>query len=376
MVVCAAGGAGVATLAGSHLTGSSASSGGGVQLPSGGSSNPFGGTNPFGGPTGGSSGSGSTSVSASAAAIAAKVDPAVVDIDGVLPDNEGEQEGTGMVISSNGLVLTNNHVIAGTASLTVQIDGTGPAYQAKVVGDDAAADVALVQIENVSNLQTITLGDSSQVTPGESVVAIGNALGKGGPPTVVDGTVTALNQTITASDDTGYGAETLTGLVETDAPIQPGDSGGPVVNSDGQVIAMDTAAQTSGSPFGGDEAPASAAYAIGINNAMTIIHEIEAGGDGNSDIEIGGGALLGVSISSQAATALVEGVESGSPAASAGIAAGDTITGLGGTSITTPDSLHQAMLQHRPGQTVSVQWVDAAGASHSAEVTLASGPPA
>jgi S1-C subfamily serine protease len=311
------------------------------------------------------------------AAAVAQVEQATVVITSTLPANEGVAEGTGMVISPNGEVLTNNHVIAGSVSVTVQIDGTGPTYPAKVVGDDPSADVALVQIEGASNLTTIPAGDASGVTAGESVIALGNALGHGAL-VPVQGTVTALNQTITASEDgSGYAAETLTGLLETNAPIQQGDSGGPVIQaSTGKVIAMDTAADTSAQPFGGNQQCASAAYAISINSALTIAHEIAAGGNDNPNIEIGGGALLGVEVSSQSSTAQVIGVSSGSPAAGAGIVAGDVITHLGGTTITTPASLHEAMLAHRPGQTVQVSWIGTDGAGHSANLTLASGPPA
>ena len=183
------------------------------------------------------------------AAIAAKVDPAVVDVNTILGLENGAAAGTGMVITSSGEVLTNNHVVDGATKITVEINGSGPALTAKVLGTDATDDVALLQIQGVSGLKTVKLGDSTKVSVGDRVVAIGNALGLQGPPSVSGGTVTALNQSITASDVGGGNAERLTGLIEIDAPLRPGDSGGPLVNTDAEVIGMDTAAAGVRVPF-------------------------------------------------------------------------------------------------------------------------------
>src|SRR5207302_7735688 len=123
-----------------------------------------------------------------------------------------------------------------------QINGSGPTHDAHVVGTDAADDVALVQIDGVSGLKTVSIGDSSKVSVGDPVVAIGNALGRPGPPSVSQGTVTALGRTITATDQNGGNPETLSNLIQVNASILPGDSGGPLVNGSGSVIGMDTAA--------------------------------------------------------------------------------------------------------------------------------------
>lgn len=193
----------------------------------------------------------------SVASIAAVVDPAVVSITSQIVVTESpfgsglggysqteEAEGSGMIITSTGEVVTNNHVIAGATSITVTIGGGTKTYTATVIGTDAAKDIALLQIQGVSGLPTVTFGNSAQVQVGDSVVAIGNALALGSTPTVTTGIVSAEGRTITAENDSG-GTETLTGLLQTDAAINPGNSGGPLVDSAGQVIGMDTAAASS-----------------------------------------------------------------------------------------------------------------------------------
>ena len=190
--------------------------------------------------------------------IAARVSPGLVDVVSTLGDQNAEAAGTGMVLTSTGEVLTNNHVIDGATSISVTDIGNGKTYTATVVGYDKTKDIAVLQLQNASGLQTVNLGDSSTVTVGQNVVAIGNAEGKGGTPSVVTGSVTALNQSITASDEGSSDSEQLSGLIQTNAPIQPGDSGGPLVNSAGQVVGIDTAASSASQNTvrpGGDPGP-------------------------------------------------------------------------------------------------------------------------
>ena len=196
-----------------------------------------------GSPTGHATTSANTVLSTSQ--ITSKVSPGLVDVVSTLGDENGEAAGTGMVLTSTGEVLTNNHVIDGATSISVTDIGNGRTYKASVVGYDKTQDVAVLQLQDASGLTTVSLGNSATVSTGQSVVAIGNAEGKGGQPSVVTGSVTALNQSITASDEGSGSSEQLTGLIETNAPIEPGDSGGSLVNSAGQVIGMDTAASTS-----------------------------------------------------------------------------------------------------------------------------------
>jgi len=278
-----------------------------------------------------------------------------------------------MVITPSGEVLTNNHVIEGTSRISVQIDGSGPAYTATVLGTDAADDIALLQIQGVGGLKTVTLGDSSAATVGETVVAIGNALGRGGTPAATQGAITALNQTITAGDSP-INTETLNGVIQIDAFIQPGDSGGPLVDTSGRVIGLDTAAQATGR-FA--DAGSNVAFAIPINKAIAIAHQVESG-QSSATVQIGIRGILGVQVRDGVSTsgAMVSAVESMSPAERAGIAAGDAISSVGSTSITSASTLHAALQGKHPGDRVVVGWVDASGKHHSATITMEAGPPA
>jgi S1-C subfamily serine protease len=324
----------------------------------------------------GSGGAGTSTGPLDQAAIAAKLDPAIVDITVTLSGGSGTAQGTGMIITSNGQVLTNNHVIDGASAIKVQVGGTGSTHNATVVGYDVTDDVALLQMQgNPSGLTTIQTGDPSALNVGDSVLALGNALGKGGTPQPAAGTVTALNQTITAGDPSGQ-SETLSGLIETNALIQPGDSGGPLVNSSGQVIGVDTAASVAGGRFRRFGATTGQGYAIPIDAAMQIVQQIRSGGGGNSNIQTGQRALLGVGITDSAQGATVTTVQAGSPAESAGIVAGDVITSVGGAQVTSASTLQSAILKHKPGDHVTVTWTDAAGKQHSASATLITGPPA
>jgi S1-C subfamily serine protease len=307
------------------------------------------------------------------AAIAAKINPGVVDVSTVLGYQNGAAAGTGMVISSSGEVLTNHHVVAGATKITVRVNGTGPSYPATVVGIDPTDDVALLQVQGVSNLKTVPLGDSGKVTVGDRVVAIGNALGREGPPSVTDGTVTDLNQSITASDVGGGNAENLTGLIQTDAPLQPGDSGGPLVDASAQVIGMNTAA-SAGTRF---SSGSSVGFAIPINHALAIAAQIRAG-QASATVHIGASPFLGVQIAAAGAGsgsgAAVAGVEAGTPAASAGLAAGARIVSVDGHTVTSPSDLTAQIGPHHPGDTITVGWVDQNGRNHTAAVKLAIGP--
>jgi len=316
-------------------------------------------------------------------AIASQVDPALVDIDTTLAQG-GAAAGTGMVLTSSGLVLTNNHVIENATTINVQVVGSSRTYSATVLGYSVTDDVALLKLQNASGLKTISTGTSSNLSVGQPVVAIGNAGGTGGTPSAVGGTITALNQTITAGDS-GTLSETLHGLIETDANIQPGDSGGALVNTSGKVIGMNTAAAaTSGVDNQG--------YAIGINQALSIANQIKSG-KASSTVQIGPRALLGVEVTdpaqaggngffggsgtgSNVAGAYVANVESGSAANNAGIGTGDTIVSIEGTPISSAEGLTTALLHYKPGASVTVGWVDAQGTSHSASVQLTTGPPA
>jgi S1-C subfamily serine protease len=328
----------------------------------------------FGGGTGSvPSGTGTLDTSA----IAAKIDPALVNINTTLA--QGRAAGTGMLISSNGEILTNNHVIADATSIKVVIGGTGPSHTAKVVGYDVTEDVAVLQIsDQVSNLPTVTFGDPSKVSVGDPVVAIGNALGQGGTPKASQGQVTALDQQVTAGDSAGT-QETLQGLIQINAPIQPGDSGGALVDRNAKIIGMNTAA-AGGGRFN-SQVGSNIGFAIPIDNAVNIVSQIRTGK--NTDkVYIGDRALLGVQVAAlngQVAPvttgALVEGVQQNTGASDAGIVAGDVVVSLNGTPVTDPASLRLALVKFHPGDSVSVGWVDSTGNRHNQDVKLIVGPP-
>jgi S1-C subfamily serine protease len=304
--------------------------------------------------------------SASASAIA-KVEAATVDINATTATGNGQVAGTGMIISSSGLVLTNNHVIDHVVNITAQIDGTGTVYKATVIGYDAQDDVALLQLQGASNLPTVPIGDSAQVTINDQVTVIGNALGRGGNLAVVPGVVSNIDQMITASDESG-GTEQLTGMLEVSANIQPGDSGGPEINSAGQVIGMTTAGSQSSTPTG-QQSGATTGFAVPINKAMQIVSEIRSGSGPN--IHIGLAALLGVSVGPGGTRgAAVAGVRPNTPAVGAGIVAGDIIVKINGQTIASANDLNKAMETFSSGQSPTFVWIDTTGASHSASITL------
>jgi S1-C subfamily serine protease len=306
-------------------------------------------------------------------AIAAKVNPAVVDINTVV--GSGRAAGTGMIITSSGLVLTNNHVVDGSTTISVTIAGRSQAYTAHVVGVNPSADVAVIQIEGVSGLPTITFTSSSTLRVGDAVVAIGNALGQGGTPDVSQGSITALDQTITASSG-GSKAERLTGMIQTDATIYPGDSGGPLLNSAGQVVGMITAGQVQGFR----SSASNINYAIASDTILTIVNQIRSRstnpaiiygqvgyiGVSAQTLDAATSAQLGLNVSSGA---LVRAVVAGSPADGAGIARNAVITSVGGSQVTTIDNLGTAIRAHKPGEKVSVSWVNQSG-THTATLTL------
>ena len=366
----------------------------------------------------GNSGANGTSISnAQMQRVANAVEPGVVDISSNLQYIGGTAQATGMVISPSGLVLTNNHVIQNTTGLAATVVSTGHRYKAKWLGYDKSDDVALIQLVGASGLRTVPLGDSGTVKLGDDVIAIGNAEGAGGSPAVARGSITQLNQTITASDDLG-GTETLHGMLETNAQIVEGDSGGPLANTSGKVVGMDTAA-SSGS-FGNQQS-ADVGFAIPISRALTIAKQIE-NGQGSSTIKIGATGFIGVLVPSERASSvtspaqqkeqqlgqgnagagppssqtclandqnagvpntiapvssgtLVLGDLCGTPADVAGITAGDVITAVNGHTVSSPDTLTQVLSALKPGSKVSVTWVDTGGQQHTSSLNLIQAPP-
>lgn len=307
-------------------------------------------------------------VGAHRGAAAGNENDGIVDITTNLAYQGAAAAGTGMVLTPSGEVLTNNHVIRGATTIRVTDPSTGKKYAATVVGYDLSADVAVLQLKGASGLQTVSLGDSSQVKIGQAVTALGNAGGVGGTPIAATGTVTGLGRSITASD--GGTSERLTGLIETDAGVQPGDSGGPLVDSTGHVIGMDTAASQGFAFQSGSDA-----YAIPINRALAIVKEIEAGHSATA--HIGATAFLGIQVAAGTYFvhgAVVAGVIHSSPAARAGLVYGDVIVAVNHHAVASPTTLTALLQKQSPGKKVQIRWIDSAGTRHTAQVTLASGP--
>ena len=351
-------------------------------------------------------------------AIVNKVAPGLVIINTTLQYNSEQAAATGMVIKPDGLVLTNNHVIEDSTSITART-ANGHLYQAKVLGYDVTGDIALIQLEGAHGLQTVPLGDSSTTKTGDPVVGMGNAEGQSAI-VPVSGQVTALNQTITAGDQGGsISQETLHNMIQTNANIVSGDSGGPLANSAGQVIGMDTA----GNDGGFAVQQSSAGYAIPIDTALAVARQIEPGqpsstvsigyppfmgifiGQGaNSDPQaqveqqngsgfggngfggFGGNGNQGCYNSNQGVGApqnianvssgtLILGTICGSPASAAGMTAGSVITAVNGQAIGAPDSLTGVVSKFRPGDTISVTWVSPSGQQTTSTIKLTAGPP-
>jgi S1-C subfamily serine protease len=273
-----------------------------------------------------------------------------------------EDEGTGMIITSNGEVVTNNHVISGATTITVTLFGSVKALPATLIDTDPTNDVALLQINGSSNLPTVSYGNSDHVQVGDAVVAIGNALGlQAGSPTVTQGIISATGRTVQASDSSGEDTETLSNMFQTDAAINPGNSGGPLVDSSGMVIGMNTAVASN--QEGTSEAE-NIGFAIPANKIQQELPELRSRSISNNSQK--GSGYLGVEIETLTSQlrseynfvptqgAVVIDVVSGSPADVAGLEEGDVITALNGKAITSADQLGAAIEADKPGQSIRI----------------------
>ncbi len=311
------------------------------------------------------------------ATVAARAQASVVDVNTVV--GSGSAAGTGIILTSSGEVLTNNHVVEGSTSIAVTIGGESASHPAHVVGVDPKLDVAVIQIEGVSGLKPMTLADSSKLRVGDPVVALGNAFGRGGAATITEGSIVALDQTLTARDRAG--AQELTGMIQIDATIAPGDSGGPVVNGSGQVVGMITAGQSAGRV----STATNIGFAVPANTAVAVVNQVRAG-RASADVILGQVGYLGVQVTDltsrvaaqMGATAtagvLVTDALPGSPAASIGLGPNSIILSVNGAPVDSTTSLGAALHSHSPGELVDVGWTDGTGISHSASVTLTTGP--
>ncbi len=313
--------------------------------------------------------------------VLARVEPAVVSIDttGISASSSGsfaggvvEGAGTGMILTPDGEVLTNDHVVAGATSVTVTLFGQTDPLPAHVLGTDPSLDLALVQIDNQHGLPTVSLGDSAATRVGDSVLAIGNALALAGGPSVTEGIVSATDRSLQAVTDVTKSTETLKGLLQTDAAINPGNSGGPLVDSRARVIGMNTAVATSST---GNAPAQNIGFAIAIDSIKPQLAALGQGGTGGPTSGVTtttpttpttSTAYLGVvavtvtpslAVKDKLATttgALVQALTSGGPAATAGLQTGDVIVSVGGTPVTSATGLAAAVKTHRPGDLVTL----------------------
>lgn len=305
----------------------------------------------------------------------------VVLIDTVLGYQSAQAAGSGVVLTSDGLVVTNNHVVEGATEITVTIGTTGATYTAEVVGTDATADVAVLQLQGASGLATAALDDDDDLAVGDGVTAVGNAEG-GGVLLAADGSVTALDQAITTQAEGVSDGESLTGLIQVDADVVSGDSGGALLDDEGEVVGITTAASSGSADITG--------FAIPIGDVLDVVTQIVAGQDTDT-ITLGYPAFLGVQLATGTATtvpglggtgtgatgtagATVAGVVEDTPAAEAGLAAGDTVTAVDGTAVADADALSAALADHAPGDRVTLTWTATDGTTQTATVTLIAGP--
>jgi S1-C subfamily serine protease len=268
--------------------------------------------------------------------------------------------GTGMVLTSNGEVVTNHHVVEGATSIEVTVMATGATYTASVVGSDATDDVAVLQLEDASGLDTVATDDDG-VSTGEAVTAVGDGNGTVDHLSAATGTVIATGQSITTQSEGMATGQQLTDLMEISSDVVPGYSGGATYDADGEVVGMTTAASSGAADIVG--------YAIPIAKVLDIADDLDAGVQ-QTGYTYGSPAFLGIALGSGTT---VQGVYDDTPAADAGITSGDRIDSVGGIRTSTATQLQAAIASHSPDDEVRITWTGADGVSHRATVTLAKG---
>lgn len=311
--------------------------------------------------------------------VAERVSPSVVSILTEAEASYGpgsytqEGAGTGMIISENGYVLTNRHVVQGVDSVRVVLsDGTS--YEdVEVIGTDPANDIAFLKIKNVKGLTPVTIGDSSKAEVGEKVIAIGNALGQY-RTSVTSGIISGIGRPLVAGSEARGDLEQLNNLLQADAAINPGNSGGPLVNLDGEVIGINTAIDQEAQGIG---------FAIPINDAKGLISSVTASGTvkraflGVAHItitpEVAKQYKLSISYGAYITNEDGDAVTTGSPAATAGLREGDIITKVDGKKIYASNPLMSAIASHQPGDKITLTYLRD-GKEKTISITLATYP--
>ena len=298
----------------------------------------------------------------------AGVEPGVVRIDTELRFQGAIGAGTGVVVSPDGIVLTNNHVIRGATNITATNVGNGQTYPVDVLGYDRKSDIAVLQLRGASDLPVAPTGDSTGVHVGDLLTAVG--FPDGGALARASGTVRALGQRIVADDDLTGSSEELSDLIDFNANIQPGDSGGPLVDPSGHVVGIVTAASQT------YQMKSTGGFAIPLSRALPIADAIRSD-DPAGSIHVGPTAILGIGVGEARSSAgvPVQGVLRGSAAEQAGITGGDVISAIDAAPIADATALTDVLDQHTPGDTITATLINRRGTSRDTAVTLAPGPP-
>jgi putative serine protease PepD len=283
--------------------------------------------------------------------VADAVLPSVVSIQ--FTSAEGGGSGSGVVLDTDGLILTNNHVVEAAAnggSLTVTLND-GTSTSAEIVGRDPGADLAVIRVEPTDSLVPVKLGSSDDLRVGQTVVAIGSPLGLSG--TVTTGIVSAKNRPVTAGSGAPGEEASVLNAIQTDAAINPGNSGGALVNLKGELVGINSAIATLGGSAGAQSGSIGLGFAIPIDQAKWIVDQLVANGEATH-------AQLGVSVGDATGEVLgaeLQSVEEGSTAAEAGLQAGDIVTGFHGQRVDSADALVAAVRSTEPGTTVTIAFV-------------------
>ena len=308
-------------------------------------------------------------------ALLGQVVPSLVDVNTTLSYQGAAGAGTGILLDPNGDVLTNNHVIEGATEINAVSLANSTSYAADVIGFDRANDIAVIRLRGAGGLPTANLGTSSTLEVGQPIAAIGNSNGTGGAPSFAPGKVTQLGASVRASNESGGGSRELYDLIRVAADIRPGDSGGPLVNNAGQVVGVTVAATLN---YRVDGVTGGEGFAIPIDRAMAIANQIRSGAPSPS-IHLGDSAFIGVGIADAAPLggplgAAVRQVLPNTPASQAGLRGGDLITAVDGIPVNSAADLSNLMDQRRPGNTITLTWIDRTGNPRSAPLVLAKGP--
>ncbi|MBM7457987.1 S1C family serine protease [Rhodococcus coprophilus] len=305
--------------------------------------------------------------------LAARTVPVVVTIDA----SRGWTgvSGSGIVLTPDGTVLTNHHVVSGATDITAVSAATGLIYDVEVVGYDSALDIAVLQLAAASGLPVAPVTDDLPAA-GTPVTAFGNADG-GGVVVAAPGTVVAADRSVMVRDSTEGSRKRLTGMLQTDTPIRPGDSGGPLVDHYGAVVGVNTAGAIEDGPQEAADSPPEA-YAVPIGEALAVVEQVRTGG-GTDTVHVGPTPRLGVGVTTARADGADRGAEVlwvsfGTPAYDAGIEIGDVVVSFGGDRVSSTTELESRLRMRKPGDAVPIEWQDADGRTRSAEVVLEEGP--